>query len=394
MEVVRTFHPIGQGAFYSERFYMQDQQGTVHNIVYDCGVQWGFKGKVEHVVTQAFTQADTIDYLFISHLDYDHVSLVKKLLSCVKAVRNIVLPLITEEQLVIALAFHRISGHENMVHFFNTIINHLRGGGDDYNGGDYTLYLVSGPDEANLNVVKAKIWQNGKERATQWDPEWIFKPYNVAYRAHKQDLKVKLATLLSKSAFKTALQNIGESPLQSADELYERLKEETFVGKVLSNNVLRSLLKKAYESIPGGTNENSLLLYSGPVRDELNYVLNGCQPYCMWCQRWWPGRFYKAGCLYTGDSSADMMGWKNKIYTAVWDCIGTIQLPHHGSVESFDVTQNPIDRPYIVPVSCGSCNNYGHPSGKVLAYLMTNQCCIQIVTENANTVFIERIVKR
>ena len=34
MKVVRTFHPIGQGAFYSERFYMEDQQGTVHNIVY------------------------------------------------------------------------------------------------------------------------------------------------------------------------------------------------------------------------------------------------------------------------------------------------------------------------------------------------------------------------
>ena len=37
MKVTRTFHPVGQGAFYSERFYMEDQQGTVHNIVYING---------------------------------------------------------------------------------------------------------------------------------------------------------------------------------------------------------------------------------------------------------------------------------------------------------------------------------------------------------------------
>ena len=81
MKVTRTFHPVGQGAFYSERFFMEDQQGTVHNIVYDCGVKWGYVGKVKHVVTQAFTQTDTIDYLFISHLDYDHISLVKTLIN-------------------------------------------------------------------------------------------------------------------------------------------------------------------------------------------------------------------------------------------------------------------------------------------------------------------------
>ena len=101
MRVTRTFHPVGQGAFYSERFFMEDQQGTVHNIVYDCGVKWGYVGKVKHVVTQAFTQTDTIDYLFISHLDYDHVSLVKTFINNVRAVRNIVLPLVTEEQAMI-----------------------------------------------------------------------------------------------------------------------------------------------------------------------------------------------------------------------------------------------------------------------------------------------------
>ena len=390
MKIVRTFHPIGQGAFYSERFYMEDQQGTVHNVVYDCGVAWGYKGKVSHVVTQAFTQTDTIDYLFISHLDYDHVSLLKTLIGSVRAVRNIVLPLITEEQLVIALAYHKISGHASTIYFIQRILNHIRGrGGDDFKDGDYTLHFVAGPDEANLNVRNATIWRNGAIKAARWEPEWVFKPYNVEYRSRKQDLIAEFTTLITNPIFNTEIQNIGENTFHNANELYEKLKESAFIEKVLSNDVLRAMLKGAYEKIPGGTNENSLLLYSGPANVNLHYFIRMCAPDYPWPYI----RYYQAGCLYTGDSNADMTGWKDNKYSDVWNCIDTIQLPHHGSMDSFDVTTNPIDKPYIVPVSCGNYNSYGHPSGKVLAYLMTNHCHIQIVTEMANTVFMMVIEK-
>lgn len=369
---------------------MEDQQGTVHNVVYDCGVAWGYKGKAKRVVTQAFTQTDTIDYLFISHLDYDHLSLVKTLIDNVRAIRNIVLPLVTEEQLVIALAYHKLSGNTSMIYFTQRIINHLRGrGGDDFKDGEYTLYFVAGADEANLNKGNATIWQNGAIKAAQWEPEWIFKPYNVAYRSRKQNLIIELVTLLTNPAFNAEVQNIGENPFNNADELYEKLKDSEFVGKVLSNNMLRAMLKRAYERIPGGTNENSLLLYSGPENVDPHYYLRMCTPYAQ-CPH---DCYYLSGCLYTGDSNADMSGWKDQKFSDVWGCIDTIQLPHHGSEDSFDVTANPIDKPYIFPVSCGSYNSYGHPSGKVLAYMMTNYCRIQIVTEMTNTVFMEEIEK-
>jgi len=162
-----------------------------------------------------------------------------------------------------------------------------------------------------------------------------------------------------------------------------------FVGKVLSNDALRAMLKEAYVRIPGGTNENSLLLYSGPSNVDI-YYLRKCAP----CYLLPYNRLYQAGCLFTGDSNADMTGWKDHMYSDIWGCIDTLQLPHHGSVDSFDVTANPVNKPYIFPVSCGSYNSYGHPSGKVLAYLMTNQCHIQIVTEMANTIFMEEIEKQ
>lgn len=68
MKVVRTFHPIGQGAFYSERYYDDDKPGARHNIVFDCGVIAGVV-KARKVVSQSFTGNDVIDYLFLSHLD-------------------------------------------------------------------------------------------------------------------------------------------------------------------------------------------------------------------------------------------------------------------------------------------------------------------------------------
>lgn len=36
MRIVRTFHPIGHGAFYTERFYDETEQ-SVANYVFDCG---------------------------------------------------------------------------------------------------------------------------------------------------------------------------------------------------------------------------------------------------------------------------------------------------------------------------------------------------------------------
>ena len=60
--VQRTFHPVGQGAFYSERFYTSGQSEAVYNIVYDCGTSWGSVLKAKKVVTQSFDKNDVIHY--------------------------------------------------------------------------------------------------------------------------------------------------------------------------------------------------------------------------------------------------------------------------------------------------------------------------------------------
>ena len=197
-----------------------------------------------------------------------------------------------------------------------------------------------------------------------------------------------MGNLIHEKEFVKEIVGQGLKPFKTAEELIEKLNDGDFAKKVLVMPNLRKAIKSAYASIEGGTNENSLLLYSGPKSGETNYMLEYCMPERPWCDC----RISQAACLYTGDSTCDMADWKKK-YAAVWDHVGTIQLPHHGSVESFDVDTYPVDRQYIFPVSFGTYNTYGHPSGRVLAYLMMCDCCIQMVTEMANSRYMQRIVK-
>ncbi len=380
MKIVRTFHPVGQGAFYSERFQIWKPKIETHNIVYDCGVCYMKEKQAVHVVKQTFAGKDEIDYLFISHLDYDHVSLAYAILPRVK---HIVLPLVSKEELIIAMMFYVVSEENGAAIFFREIINRI----EDGNRRNTVIFVGdvdAAPDERdNTNVVKS-----GTEIVPQWDYDWVLITRNVKYHSRRQELIDKLDKLIHEKEFAMDLIGHGLKPFKTAEELLSKLNEADFAQKIMVIPSLRRAIKSAYESIEGGTNENSLLLYSGPKSGVTRYELEMCMPYRPWCYC----GISKAACLYTGDSTCDMDDWKKK-YAAVWEHIGTIQLPHHGSVESFDVDTYPVDRPYIFPVSFGTYNTYGHPSGRVLAYLMMCDCCIQMVTEMANSGYMQRIGK-
>lgn len=385
MRIVRTFHPVGQGAFYSERYYDACSQNASHNIVFDCGTLNTYLRSAKKVVSQAFDKEDVIDYLFISHLDFDHISLVETLENSVRLIHNIVLPLVYEEELVIAMAYHKLSGNASVVRFFKRIIDHLNGRYEnDYTNGDYTIIFVGDQEQ---RIEHNQTWRSGEGRPLFGVPDWILMPHNVGYVSRKPELINQFDIVVNKGAFKKAVQSLGMGAFVTGDELYEKLKEESFIECVLSNKVLKSAIKKAYESITGKTNGDSLLLYSGPANGGRNYRVVRCAPY--WRRLWYGG--FESGCLYTGDNDCNLSDWKDSLFSSVWDKIWTIQLPHHGSLKSFDIEANHIDRSYCFPVSCGSDNGFGHPSGKVLAYLLVNGCRPQIVTEMASTIYMQEI---
>ena len=371
----------GQGAFYSERFFFHDgdQLKSKHNIVFDCGVMRWPEWMMHHVVKSAFTGKDEIDHLFISHLDYDHLSLVNTLLKSAKCVKNIVLPLVSEELLITAMTYYQMVFDNDMVDFFREVINRM------YNRQEnLTVHFVG--DEKQEEMAGALIWPRGQVREAQWKPDWVFIPYNMNYCSRRQELHDEFEKVVKDKAFTDAIKLNGIEPIKDADDLFERLKNSEFTKIVLTIRKLRKTIKGSYEKISGKTNENSLLLYSGPIESDGVYRMLQTLP----IRRIRYHDMYRAGCLYTGDNTCDMEDWEKK-YADVWKYIGTIQLPHHGSVDSFDVTKNVIDRRYVFPVSYGCDNLYGHPSGEVLAYLLANRCCVESVTEKADSVYMQRI---
>jgi hypothetical protein len=106
MKLIRTFHPVGHGAFYTERFY-DDHERNVANVVFDCGCyerakkgqqRRDFEKEIGAVVDNEFPIQDdkiSVDALFISHFHEDHINGISKLLqNC--HVKRIFMPKLTD----------------------------------------------------------------------------------------------------------------------------------------------------------------------------------------------------------------------------------------------------------------------------------------------------------
>ncbi len=98
---MRTFHPVGQGAFYSERH-------ENFNVVYDCGTQYTKRADkgIKRTVETSFDKDEEIDILFISHFDFDHVGHISTLRDSVKKIKKVILPLLHDDIKILLSSFY------------------------------------------------------------------------------------------------------------------------------------------------------------------------------------------------------------------------------------------------------------------------------------------------
>ena len=75
MTVIRTIHPVGHGGFFTEELC---EGNECYNVVYDCGTR-NSTMLLEREINKAFNRMQSVDLLFISHFDRDHVSGLKEL---------------------------------------------------------------------------------------------------------------------------------------------------------------------------------------------------------------------------------------------------------------------------------------------------------------------------
>lgn len=383
MKIVRTFHPIGQGAFYSERFY--DGMECKHNVVFDCGVL-NVGNRHKKVVRQAFSKDDKIDYLFISHLDEDHISLVTTLWHTVRYIGHVVLPYIRLKDIAVHRFLSRALGMMEVYGFWSMVYDAIEG---DSPQDTHFQFVVPG----NGNIPRS--WNNmlsGESFPLLSD--WIYIPYNK-HHERKKELEDALNDLIQNKDFQKELDRIGVS-IKTLEELEEKITSADFADLISSHKV-KGHLQKAYNDISGTINQNSLLVYSGPSVNNVSPEISRYKIHPFTISNSYVSKIFelclaplyhsrRVACLYTVDSDLDMKGYENGLQE-LWNNVGTIHLPHHGSLSSFKIEKNKrfFDTPRVFPVSCGETNRYGHPSQKVLDFLMANDCLPVVVTENAST---------
>lgn len=376
--IERLFHPIGQGAFYSERHRSCNINTNINtniNIVYDCGTTNPKSLAKQRVVSQSFSKDDVIHILFISHFDKDHVSLIDKLKKAVNRIERVVLPLLHDEEKIflsniyMALKQPRLAKLvSNPNEFFGeeTQIIGVRPNSDTEIGEIPSLNV--------LEINETRTIPSGTPLTISGLNDWVYIPFNYKYDERNKQ-------------FLYELQKKGID--------VDRLKTDP---DYIIDKTVKDKIKNIFDSsgVSGNINENSMFLYSGPSckKDLYKHFWRGkgwCDDICCCDFDFFhhPCHSHRVACLYTGDGDLNKVDVK-KIYTKYWDLIGTIQIPHHGSSASFNVNVLHTGR-FLCPMSVGNTNPYGHPSQRVIAEILSNRCFPILITEDADSTYIEII---
>lgn len=316
MKLKRTFHAVGQGAFYTERFY--EGEKNVFNVVYDCGTSSSQNDLVGEI-RKEFAKGTIINHLFISHFHYDHISGIEELRRhCL--ITDFVIPVISPQMLAEATLYNYFwvtsRGYRDSGAKFDEIIGIIRRIG----GESETIQII----EPQILTTHYIIPQGGR---------WVFVPYNPSQNP-VNDIIITLR--------KNHLENLAEA-YETTD--FDRINNEIMNAKLED-------LKQAYWDAFGKNHHHYIMpVYSGyanpqPESDERI-------------------------CLYTGDYDASDSSKVNALkhpMGAKWDAVGTFQVPHHGSKHnSCQELYLDKDRVYVIS-SFGNSKNH-HPHGETIGYI-------------------------
>ena len=360
--VVRTFFPVGQGGFCVERHKIKDQ---FFNLIYDCGNR-GNRKPAMSIVRNAFNDNEQIDILFISHLDTDHVSLIRELAPFKnQRIVRVVLPLLQyQEQLDLFVGYTnslwRSKDDSADVlkillcpedFFKGAKIVYVRPDRDDEDARVFSdVSSTDGQYELNRRQLDRYEIVNSLQNVRGTN-DWLLLPVNVNFESLHKKLIRKIRLWL-----------------HSVGGTMSDLNDVTFVRKHIRK------LRLFYKELPGGTNGNSMTLYSGPDPNSLSQFkvrfsskIPGCPP----------------GCLYTGDATLTTMHL-NREYRPFLKQVGIVQVPHHGAKNKFEIEYFPAAG-RVCPVFYGEHNIHRHPCECVVRQIRERRGVVVPVTDNPRT---------
>lgn len=373
MKRERKFHPIGQGAFYTERHYYAE--GKEFNVVFDCGSDTkDSKIRFEDIIKKEYPKANKeeniIDILFISHFHADHINQIYTLIKYC-TIKNVVIPLLDEgtKALIkienyLESEFDSSSLIDDPFSYFNKNSETRVIGVKEWDNNQQNRYVN---DKSTMDISRTgDNYMNGIEEvdsgthiiSSKTGIDWLYIPYNYNYdENNKKFMKV-----------------LKENSIELTDiDTIEKIEGQ------------RRVIKKCYEELNRDLNKISMILYSGNNEKE---DICCCRPFDCRC-------FYSCnmtGCLYFGDLelTEDIAKDIVKVLSQFIQSIQIIQVPHHGSEKN----KVEIILPFLEDLRCavisyGIKNKDEHPSNKVLCNLIRFSIYPHLVTERKHSGFIQ-----
>lgn len=373
--VIREFHPVGQGAFYSETFLNKYFENNIFRMVFDCGNDLKHNNKDTKDYVDNYVEKKLkgeIDLLFISHFHEDHIRYLIKYKGHYK-VKNVVIPSLNDEEKYLLLLGFRFEVSDIDYDLYSQFImsphqffetdNIIRIGGDNNNTQENVLITFNAYYEL-IYVKKCFVLLCDRR------PIWQYIPYNFINWEDKLELYIEFLNYFEKIGLKE------RKPIEYVKDICNNKIE----GISLKDLVL------IYKKIPRDLNKLCIGVLSLPVNYyNYRYRYRSCSK-------------SNISCLYTGDmpfkseyiSKIKEIISKNKFSKDV--SINTVQIPHHGSGGIyFDESFFKLN--FQNAVMClGSENKYHHPSGDLLRTLALEGKKIKSITEYLRTKFVQRFI--
>lgn len=378
----RMFLPVGQGAFYLERFSADECSRTV-NVVYDCGTLSGL-AYLKKIIDYEFKDYHVIEALFISHLHEDHINGIPFLMEKCH-VKRVYLPLLSPTDLALmrldfetrnrsSLAFDKLLIEDEVMmskmfvrRMLDNPRNTLREISRRYNR-DTTIFEL---DSFSREIMQQERMGQGikdlsaeilGDAGTEHDKVvWRYKTFCIKNEDAVNSVMRKFAATFAGDA----------TPERIAGVVKEGCKDKEMKRKI----------RGLYDSIKGHFNSHSLTMCSESVNanDRQNPECGldkDVSPYSL------PPNT-ASGCLYTGDFDAANSKCWNQLHLAYnesWRNVGCVQVPHHGSRYSFNDAILTMEAYHVI--SAGLGNNHHHPSRHILGEYQRRNIVPFVVTQD------------
>lgn len=355
----RVFMPVGQGAFYIEKF------NDGFTVVYDCGSYKNTSIVEENIENSILDKK--IDLLVISHYHEDHINGLEYLFNKFD-IKRMLMPYLDLTEKIESFVDADIKNSSN--DFYkdfcvdpNEVLSRKFGKSSEITFVHPEQNPPAPPNEIDIQNLNDNI--NSGDKITYNNKinnyTWSYIPFNF------QDIK-------RTEQFKVITDKLSISTINEFKDYYIRNKDD--------------FIKIYKKDMIGDINTNSLVLYSGAYSNIKTTTYSRKKSFS----------FIQniSGCLYLGDYDAK---GKQKIeeleekYKSFYKEISTIQIPHHGSKHNYNQKLN--FKPNIISlISAGINNKFEHPHNETLKQIAIQNGIVILVTEEEETKLTQSIYLR